>query len=172
MAAVSYVEPEDAPSEVRAIYGVIALRTGFVQNLYKALAHEPSLLQGLLDLDAAIGRSSLDPELRELARLAACEANRCEYDQAYAHGRARRAGLSERQVQDLDQPESSDAYDADQQLVIRFSVQASRGVSLGAGLAEELRRRFTEPELVELAASVALACLTNRVCLGLRIELP
>jgi AhpD family alkylhydroperoxidase len=172
MAAVDYVEPENASAELGPTYGALAARHGYVRNLYKALARQPELLGAVFGLEAALGRTSVDPRFRELASLAACEANDCEYDRSYRHAAARRAGLSERQVQDLDQPDESDAYDAAERLVIRFAVVATRCGRIEGELAAELRRQFSETQLVELAAAVAQADLTSRLCLGLKIELP
>ncbi len=172
MAAVEYVEPVQASGELGPTYDALAARQGLVRNLYKALAHQPELLRALLDLEAAMGRTSLEPRLRELAALASCEANGCDYDRACRHAAARRAGLSERQVQDLDQPDESDAYDADERLVIRFAVEATRCGRIEGELALKLRGRFSAAQLVELAAAVALATLMKRLCLGLKVELP
>jgi uncharacterized peroxidase-related enzyme len=172
MAAVDYVEPEDASDELASTYAALSARQGLVRNLYKALAHQPELLRALLDLEAASGHSSLDSAHRELAALATCETNRCDYDRTYRHATARRAGLTERQVQDLDQPDGSDAYDPKQQLVVGFAIEATRAGRVAEGLAGALRRGFSERQIVELAAAVALANLTNRLCLGLKVELP
>ncbi len=172
MAAVDLVEPEDAPERLGAIYDELAARAGLVKNLYKALGHQPDLLESLLNLEKALETTRLDPELRELAILATSELNGCNYDRSYHHAAARRAGLSERHVQDLDQPEASDAYDGCQQEVIRYARQMTSGLRVDLRLFQQLRRRFSERELVELTAAVALANFTNRIISGLRIDLP
>jgi uncharacterized peroxidase-related enzyme len=172
MAEVRSIEPDDASGPLQPIYEALAERAGLVRHVYQVMAHHPDLLRSFLELEAALETMSLDPKLRELAYLAASEANRCDYDRTYHHALARRAGLSERQVQDLDQYEASDAFDVCQRDVVRYAVEVTRNLAAGDGLLPRLRRFLSDRELVELTATVALANFTNRFTRALGIDLP
>lgn len=76
MARISYIEPENAPAEVKEIYEQ-KLR-GKPANVHKALAHVPQVLKGFLILYPAIGRR-LSRRLYELVYIRVTMLNRCDY---------------------------------------------------------------------------------------------
>ena len=56
--------------------------------------------------------------------------------------------------------------------VLRYAEEVTRNVVVSDELFDRLRQKLTEEELVELAATVALANFTNRISETLRLELP
>jgi alkylhydroperoxidase family enzyme len=79
MAHVSLVEKDQAAETVRPIYDNVEKKLGAVLNMFKALAHNPGILQTFLTFDSAAGRTKLSPTLRELAYLKTSELNGCHY---------------------------------------------------------------------------------------------
>jgi len=68
----------------------------------------------------------------------------------------RRVGITEEQIRNLSAFEDSSHFTEDEKLVLRLAVQLTRTpADVGDQLYEELRRRFTERELVELTAAIA-----------------
>lgn len=174
MAHVRYLERDDADPKLAATYDGVTAKIGMMLNMFKALAHSPEGLKGFLHLDGALGHDAieLDPKLKELAYLTVSNRNGCEYCRYYHHAFARRAGLSERQVNDLDDAPHGDSYDALQRDVIAFAEQVTSHVKPEAALMERLKAEFSERALVELTLTVALANFTNRVNETLGIDLP
>ncbi len=172
MAHVKYVSGDQAGDALRPTYESLERSVGMVLNFHKTLGHSPELLQGFLNLNGAVTRTELDPRLRELAYLRASEINGCNYCRSYHHAAARKAGLAERQVHDLEEFESSDSYDERQKAVIRFAEQVTRHARAEAALIGELKAFLSDRELVELTAAVALANFTNRINNTLDVELP
>lgn len=76
MARVSYVEPENAPTDVKQIYEQTL--HGKPANVHKALAQLPKVLKSFLSFYPAIGRS-LDRRLYELLYIRVTMLNRCDY---------------------------------------------------------------------------------------------
>lgn len=76
MARVSYVEPENAPADVKEIYE--QQLKGKPANVHKTLAHLPRVLKGFLALYPAIGRA-LDRRLYELLYIRVTMLNQCDY---------------------------------------------------------------------------------------------
>jgi alkylhydroperoxidase family enzyme len=71
-----------------------------------------------------------------------------------AVGRA--MGVTERQLEDMARFEASDAFDADEKLVLRFTVGLTKTpVAVDDALFAELKGRFDEAQLVEIAATIA-----------------
>jgi len=76
MARISYVEPQNAPPEVKEIYEKI-LR-GKPGNVQKAMAHRPEALKNFLAFYASVGKA-LDRKLYEAIYLRVSLLNRCHY---------------------------------------------------------------------------------------------
>lgn len=174
MAQVPYLDKADADPTLGPTYDAVANKLGLMLNLFKVMAHSPAALRGFLSLDGALGHDAieLDPKLKELAYLTVSERNGCNYCRHYHHGFGRRAGLSERQVLDLDDVAASDAYDDLQRDVIAFAEQVTRDIRPDSELVQRLKNRLTCRAFVELAMTVALANFTNRVNEAMGVELP
>src|SRR5262249_14592383 len=110
--------------------------------------------------------------LRELAYLKTSQVNSCDYCLHYHRASGQRVGLSDRQVQELDQHETSDAYDDHQRDVLRFADQVTRVAAAENSLIGRLKEFLSDRELVELTCTVALANFTNRFNVTLEIDLP
>ena len=82
-----HVDPEDMPDDLRERVGAIAERSGFVPNVFRALARRPAELRAFLDYhDALMERGDgLSKAERELVVVATSGANHCEYC-VVAHG--------------------------------------------------------------------------------------
>lgn len=76
MAAVSYIEPQNASPDVKDIYE--QRLKGRPGNFQKAMAHRPGMLKTFLDFYASVGRS-LDRRLYELVYIRVAMVNHCEY---------------------------------------------------------------------------------------------
>jgi alkylhydroperoxidase family enzyme len=65
-------------------------------------------------------------------------------------------GIREAQLMDLARYETSDAFDADERLVLDLAVaMAKTPTEVSDALRDRLRTRFDEAELVELSAAIA-----------------
>ena len=68
----------------------------------------------------------------------------------------RKAGLTEAQLQDLAYFEGSSAFTHQERLVLRLTVALTKTpASISDDLFAELRREFSEPQLVELVTAIA-----------------
>jgi uncharacterized peroxidase-related enzyme len=80
-------ELDELPEDLRERIGVIAAKSGFVPNIFRALGHRPAELRAFLDYhDALMERSDgLSKAERELVVVATSGANHCPYC-IVAHG--------------------------------------------------------------------------------------
>jgi AhpD family alkylhydroperoxidase len=101
---VKLVEYADAAPEVRAVYDEImrARGTDWVNNFWKALAHDPALLRRTWEqVQAVMAPGALDPLLKEMVYVAVSATNGCEYC-TYSHtAAARKKGMSEAMLMEL-----------------------------------------------------------------------
>ncbi len=104
MATVSLLSDQDAPAESRAVFDAIraARDTDYVNNFWRALAHDPALLRATWDrLSTVDGPGALDPLVKELVYLAVSTANGCAYC-IHSHTAAARAkGMTPEQHAEL-----------------------------------------------------------------------
>jgi AhpD family alkylhydroperoxidase len=97
MATFGLIEYDAASPEVRAVYDdIMATRhTEWINNFWKALAHDPANLQRTWEsLKAIMAPGALDPLTKELVYVAVSVTNGCAYCIASHTAAARQAGMS------------------------------------------------------------------------------
>ncbi len=172
MAFVDYVSKDQAAETIRPLYDRVEQQLGVMPNLFKALAHNPELFETFIAFDQASAKTKLDRKFRELAYLKTSQINDCDYCLHYHRGFGASAGLSERQLKEVEQSETSDAYDEHQRDVMRYAEALTRNLKADDELVNRLKKFLHDRELTELTVTVGLANLTNRVNRALQIELP
>jgi AhpD family alkylhydroperoxidase len=104
MSIVKLVEYAEAGPEVRAVYDEIMKARGsdWVNNFWKALAHDPALLRRTWEaVRDVMAPGALDPLVKEMVYVAVSATNGCEYC-TYSHtAAARRKGMSEAMLMEL-----------------------------------------------------------------------
>ena len=80
--------------------------------------------------------------------------------------------MSERQIDETAQFETSDAYDDLQRDVLRYAEEVTRHINVDEALLDRLHASLSDREIVELAMTVGIANFTNRVTETLKLELP
>lgn len=104
MTIVKLIEYAEAASEVRAVYDEIMQARGsdWVNNFWKALAHDPALLRRTWEnVRQVMVPGALDPLVKEMLYIAVSATNGCEYC-SYSHTAAARAkGMSEAMLMEL-----------------------------------------------------------------------
>jgi uncharacterized peroxidase-related enzyme len=172
MALVSYVTNQEAGDKVKAVFEGMEKKIGTVPNVFRAMAHNPEMLEAFLALNATLPRTQLAGTLRELAYIKTSELNGCDYCLHHHRAIGKKAGLTDRQVAETADFESSDAYDDLQREVMRYAEQVTRHINVDDALFASLKTSLGDREIVELAMTVGIANFTNRVTETLRMELP
>jgi uncharacterized peroxidase-related enzyme len=172
MALVSYVSNQNAAEKVKPVFEGMEKKLGAVPNVFRAMAHNPEMLEAFLALNATLPKTKLDGKLRELSYIKTSELNGCAYCLHHHRTLGKKAGLSDRQVAETAQFETSDAYNELEREVMRYAEQVTRHINVDDALASRLKQRLGDRELVELAMTVGIANFTNRVTETLRLELP
>ena len=104
MSIVRLVEYAEAAPQVRAVYDEImqARGTDWINNFWKALAHDPALLRRTWEnVKQVMAPGALDPLVKEMVYVAVSATNGCEYC-TYSHtAAARKKGMSEAMLMEL-----------------------------------------------------------------------
>ncbi len=156
MARIPYVEKDNAPDEIKALYEQIEKRFGMVPNLIKAMANSPPLLQGIMPyIRAALGPTAVEQPLKELAILTTVKLNSCKYCTAQHTVLGKRAGLTPEKINATPDPESP-SLDDREKAVVRFAREVTENVSASEDSLNEMRKYFDVSQIAELNLVVGL----------------
>jgi uncharacterized peroxidase-related enzyme len=162
MARLPYLEKETATADQEKILAQVTQKTGKIANMWKLFAHSAALLEAFLPFNKAVAKAGVDPKLRELAYMMASRINGCAYCfNAHKIGGVR-AGVTEDQVAQLESYSASNAFSLLEKTVLRFADEVTRSIKASDEIMAEMRRNFSEAEIVELTVAIGLANLTNR----------
>jgi len=104
MSTFGLIEYQDAAPPVRAIYDdIMATRkTDYINNFWKAIAHDPALLKRTWEsLKQIMGPGALDPLTKELIYIAVSVTNNCNYCIASHTASAFGKGMTEAMFKEL-----------------------------------------------------------------------
>ena len=104
MATCGLIEYENASPEVRAVYDdIMATRkTDWINNFWKALAHDPATLRRTWDsIKQIMAPGALDPLTKEMIYLAVSTTNQCTYCIASHTAAARKAGMTDAMLSEV-----------------------------------------------------------------------
>ena len=171
MSRISLIEPAQASVEVKEVYdGKLKGKPG---NIQKALAHRPAMLSNFLGFYASVGRS-LDRKLYEAVYLRVSLINGCHYCTQHHIQGAKRGGLTLEQMKSLKE-ENYWGFGAAEQVALRYAEKFTRTPD-GASDADftEMKKHYSDQQIVDLHMLIGLANLTNRVTgpLALEVEFP
>ncbi len=171
MARISLIAPESASPEVREIYDTV-LR-GKPGNVQKALAHRPEMLKNFLSFYGSVGRS-LDRKLYELIYLRTSFINGCQYCTQHHIASSKRAGLTTEDRIALKAGNYSSFSEKERAALIYVEKLTRAPHEITQSDFDELKKHFSDPEIVDVHMLAGLANLTNRLTdpLGLELEFP
>lgn len=172
-ARVAYMNREDLPEADREIFDNLAAeRGGVVGNIFRALAHTPSLLRRFLQLGGELrNKTALDPKLRELAICTVGRLTDAQYEFVHHWNLARRVGVSREQLEALAEFEKSPAFNGNERAVIRYAVEATSSVRVSDATWNALKTFLDTQRLMELVQNVAFYNMVVRVLEPVGVEL-
>ena len=171
MARIALIEPEQATPEVKEIYD--SKLKGKPGSIQKALAHRPAMLGNFLSYYASVGRS-LDRKLYETVYLRVSLINGCHYCTQHHIVGAKRAGLTQEQMKALKEGNYS-GFSEQEQAGLRYAEKLTRTPNAATDADfVQLKKHFSDEQILDLHMLIGLANLTNRVTgpLALDLEFP
>jgi uncharacterized peroxidase-related enzyme len=162
-----HVELEDMPEDLRARVGAIAEKSGFVPNIFRALARRPAELRAFLDYHDALMDSDdgLSKAERELVVVATSGANHCTYC-IVAHGAILRVRTKDPEIADLvaSNPWGVALNRRERAIVDLALLIATDSAALTDAELDEARAAgLTDDEIWDVGAITALFAMSNRL---------
>jgi uncharacterized peroxidase-related enzyme len=171
MARISLIEPDQATPEVKEIYE--QKLKGKPGNVQKALAHRPDMLKNFLGFYASVGRS-LERKLYELIYIRVSMINGCRYCLQHHLASSKRVGLTPEDWSALKQGNHSPFSEKERAALVYIEKLTRSPYDITDADFNELKKHFSDPEIVDVHLLTGLANLTNRFTdpLGLELEMP
>lgn len=175
MARISYPDSIDtAPAASQPFLTKVQGQLGSVPNLFRLVSTSPAALEGFLGLSGALGKGTLGAKTGERIALAVANVNHCTYCNS-AHGYIAKnlVKLSDEEIEANRRGGSTDAA-ANAAVAFAKQVTETRGQVSAADLDVVRAAGFTDAQLVEIVAHVALNTLTNYVneVFGTEVDFP
>ncbi|ASJ72877.1 carboxymuconolactone decarboxylase family protein [Granulosicoccus antarcticus] len=172
MARVSDVDISQVPDDVKPIYERYAREYGPFLNQVRVFAHRPVALKHIMGLLLELHDDAILPKrYLEIAVVVVSTINRCEYCIAHHAPRALEHGLSAGAIEDI-LSEAPDGFDELDLLVRDYAVQVTNDFNrMRDGVFTELKKHFSEEQIVELTLRIALCGFFNRFNDSLQIEM-
>jgi len=165
------VEPADLPNDLRERIEAIAAKSGFVPNVFRALARRPAELRAFLDYHDALmtpaedGSPTLSAAERELVVVATSGANHCTYC-IVAHGAILRVRAKDPELADqvAGNPYGV-ALEPRQRAIVDLALQiATDSASLRDEDIDAARDAgLTDEEIWDVGSITALFAMSNRL---------
>lgn len=162
-----YVAPlELNDSDAKADIEWLASATGFVANSMLALSHRPEIAKAVLELIRAVVRNpdgTVDPALRWMVAHVTSLANGCEYCSAHTFKNGADNGVPQDKLEALWEFETSPLFSEGERAALRVAMTGGQCPSYATPEdMATLRKHFSEPQIVEIGAVIALFGFNNR----------
>ena len=157
--------PSDTLPELGNILETSKSRMGFLPNSQLIMARRPEILRGFVQLAAAINgpSSTIDPQLRNLVSQMASRAAGCGYCMAHTAHTAGRVGIPDAKEEALWEYETSPLFSAGERAALRVAQGAAQAPNAVTDEDfSELKRYYTDAQIVDIIAVIALFGFLNR----------
>jgi AhpD family alkylhydroperoxidase len=157
--------------EAKPIVDRIVAERGSVLHLYQMLLNSPPIASGWLNYLTAIRQhSTLPGALRELVIMRVAVINGAPYEAEQHAPIALREGVSQEQLDDLNEWEASTKFDALQRSVLAYTDAMTKNIQVSPEIFAAVKAQLSDRLLVELTATVGAYNMVSRFLEALQIH--
>jgi uncharacterized peroxidase-related enzyme len=173
MNRINPVKQENANPKALEILTAVHKALGIVPNMVATMAQSPAVASAYVGFSHALSQGSLSAKSRERLALVVAEKNSCDYCLAAHTFLGGKAGLSEDDVLNARRGTSDEPRVA-AALAFATRLVDQRGQVTDADVAAVRQAGFSEGEIAEIIANVALNIFTNyfNIAAGTEIDFP
>jgi len=165
---------EASPRDPKLLEAILARRGGKYLNLDLALLWSEPLARGWNSLLGAVRREfALDARIREIAICTVASLTGADYEFTHHWPEYVKAGGKDALRAKLSDPARAAedaAFDEAERLAMRYAVAMTRDVKVPDALFAQVRKRWSDREIVELTASIAAYNMVARLLVALEVE--
>jgi uncharacterized peroxidase-related enzyme len=161
---VTAITRDQAAAEVQPIFDRLTQAFGAVPAFFATMARSPEALQHFMPLyGAVVNKGLVEAKYKELAYLKTALINGCEYCFRAHSASGKKNGVTEEQIKNLAFYQRSAAFDEKEKATLLYAERVTRGASaIRAGALQELKKHYSDDQIVELTLTVCIANFTNR----------
>ena len=139
-------------------------------NVFRMIAGAPKAVAPFMQLGSAVLSTALDARRREMAVLRVAHATSAPYEWAQHEQIARNVGVSEAEIEAIDNEEPVTSLDEEANLICRVADEVSRDVRLSDDALELILDRYGPRESAELILLVSYYNMVSRFLESTRVE--
>lgn len=172
MARVPLIEEGEHPELAEAIVKIKGARGGRLINIYRLMLHSPALANAWFELNQAVRYGTeIDGQCRELAVIRVAVLNDVEYvQQAHGPAYALKEGLTREQVSAIANWQPSQLFSDAQRALLDYTDAMTRDIDVREEVFDELRKHFSERQIVELTMLIGAYNMLTRFLKALRVD--
>ncbi|MGF1565702.1 MAG: carboxymuconolactone decarboxylase family protein [Flavobacteriales bacterium] len=164
-------------SELEALVKLYEETLGFCPNSVLTMYHRPAIAYAFIELNKAVmeNKGKVTSHLKRLVGYASSYATGCRYCQAHTIRAAERYGAEARQLAEVWEFETSDAFTEAERAALAFSIAASSVPNaVDETIQARMRAQWDDGEIVEILGVIALFGYLNRWndSMGTTLEAP
>lgn len=160
MARLPAIQTQAATGKARELLDAVQAKLKITPNMTRVMANSPAVLEGYLSFSGALASGALPPKLREKLALEVGELNSCQYCVSAHTAIGKMTGLTDAEIDAARNATSSSEKEA---AALKFAREllAKQGRTTDADIEAVRRAGFTDGEIAEVIAHVALNIFTN-----------
>jgi len=170
MSRIKTVTSDTATPVQKELLDAIESKLGIVPNFLRALAHSPDALTAFLGLYGISENGSLPALTRERIALVVAQQNSCDYCLSVHSAIAKKAGLSDTEIQ-ANRSGSSEDEEAAAAVTFANALNTHLGDITQAEFDAVRAAGYTDSDIVEIITHVGMNILTNLIGKATRIDI-
>lgn len=161
---IAPISRDQAAAGVQPIFDRLTQAFGQMPAFFGTMARSPEALEHFMPLyGAVINKGSVEAKYKELAYLKTALVNGCEYCFRAHSASGKKNGVTEEQIKNLAFYQRSTAFDEKEKATLLYAERVTRGASaIRAGAIQELKKHYSDDQIVELTLAICIANFTNR----------
>ena len=160
MSRISTINPAEATGKAKELLNAVQATLGITPNMMRTMAQSPAVLEAYLNFNSTLSKGALNAKVREQIALVSAETNGCGYCASAHTALGKLTGLREEEIVAARQATSTDPKIA-AALQFAQTLIEKRGSISDSDLQSVKDAGFTEGEIAEIVANVALNIFTN-----------
>jgi len=172
MSRISRLNRDEASPEIAAGFDKVFAQRGNVPNMFRVMAHRPEIYTTMqAHFAAVLNTGTVSTKLKELIIVRTSQINDTPYCLASHTILARNLGWNDDQLAHLAEWRSRQDFSAAEKAAVRLAETVTRNAhAVSDEQFAELRRYYSEGEIVELLCAIGLFNYFNRFNNALRME--
>ena len=160
MSRLPALQTETAPGKSKQLLEAVQAKLKITPNMTRVMANSPAVLEAYLSFSGALASGTLGAKLGEQIALEVGEQNSCEYCVSAHTAIGKMTGLSDGEIAAARDARSESAKHA-AALQFARAIVAKKGLATDADVQAVRSAGFTDGQIAEIIAHVALNIFTN-----------